>query len=99
MAPTIRGQATYDAIPRADPFSFRPAVAYMLARLQELYPTAALYFISNDGLKDSITESVHEICRHYGVPVIQLRGIDKKSGHPSIAGMKQIADQVCEAIE
>ena len=93
------GEFKYDDIRRADLYSFRPAVAYMLARLQELYPTAALYFISNDGLKDSITESVHEICRHYGVPVIQLRGIDKKSGHPSIAGMKQIADQVCEAIE
>ena len=93
------GEFKYDDIRRADLYSFRPAVAYMLARLQELYPTAALYFISNDGLKDSITEAVHEICRHYGVPVIQLRGIDKKSGHPSIAGMKQIADQVCEAIE
>lgn len=93
------GEFKYDDIRRADLYSFRPAVAYMLARLQELYPTAALYFISNDGLKDSITESVHEICRHYGVPVIQLRGIDKKSGHPSIAGMKQIADQVCEAID
>ncbi len=93
------GEFKYDDIRRADLYSFRPAVAYMLARLQELYPTAALYFISNDGLKDSITESVHEICRHYGVPVIQLRGIDKKSGHPSIAGMKQIADQVCEAIK
>ena len=93
------GEFKYDDIRRADLYSFRPAMAYMLARLQELYPTAALYFISNDGLKDSITESVHEICRHYGVPVIQLRGIDKKSGHPSIAGMKQIADQVCEAIK
>ena len=73
-------------------------MAYMLARMKELYPTADIYFISNDGLKESITQSVGTICSHYGVPLIQLRGIDKKSGHPSVVGMKQIADQVCEAI-
>lgn len=92
------GEFKYEGIRRADLYSFRPAVASMLARLKELYPTAALWFISNDGLKDDITSSVHEICAHYGVPVIQLEGIDKKSGHPSVKGMRQIADQVCRAI-
>ena len=92
------GEFKYDGIRRADLFSFRPAMAYMLARMKELYPTADIYFISNDGLKESITQSVGTICSHYGVPLIQLRGIDKKSGHPSVVGMKQIADQVCEAI-
>jgi lysophospholipase L1-like esterase len=92
------GEFKYDGIRRADLFSFRPAMAYMLARMKELYPTADIYFISNDGLKESITQSVGTICSHYGVPLIQLRGIDKKSGHPSVAGMRQIADQVCEAI-
>lgn len=82
----------------ADLFFFRPAMAYMLDKMQELYPTADIYFISNDGLKESVTSSVHEICRHYGVPVIQLKDIDKKSGHPSVKGMGQIAEQVAAAV-
>ena len=31
---------------------------------------------------------------HYGVPVITLTEVDKISGHPSVKGMRQIADQV-----
>lgn len=93
------GEYKYEDIRRADLYSFRPAMAYMLGRLQELYPTARLWFISNDGLKESITVSIRDICARYGVPVIQLEGIDKKSGHPSVKGMRQIADQVCEALD
>ncbi len=92
------GDFKYDDITKADLYSFRPAVAYMLAKLKELYPEVSVYFISNNGLKDEITESVRTICDHYGVPVIQLEDIDKKNSHPSVSGMKQIADQVCAAI-
>lgn len=93
------GEFKYEDIRRADLYTFRPAMAYMLSRLQELYPTADLWFVSNDGLKESVTKSIHEICGHYGVQVIQLEGIDKKSGHPSVIGMQQIAEQVCGKIK
>lgn len=93
------GEFKYEDIRRADLYTFRPAMAYMLSRLQELYPTADLWFVSNDGLKESVTKSIHEICDHYGVQVIQLEGIDKKSGHPSVIGMQQIAEQVCGKIK
>ena len=93
------GEFKYEGIRRADLYTFRPAMAYMLSRLQELYPTAGLWFVSNDGLKESVTKSIHEICGHYGVQVIQLEGIDKKSGHPSVIGMQQIAEQVCGKIK
>ena len=36
---------------------------------------------------------------HYGIQCIELTNIDKKSGHPSVAGMKQIADQVGAAVK
>ena len=38
------------------------------------------------------------ISSHYGVPMIQLHDIDKISGHPSVKGMMQIAEQVAAAI-
>ena len=79
-------------------FSFRPAMAKMLADIKKLYPDAEVYFILNNGLKPVINESVHEICKYYRVPCIDLKNIDKQSGHPSVKGMKAIADQVVKAI-
>lgn len=38
------------------------------------------------------------ICAHYSVPCIDLVAIDKQKSHPSIAGMKSIADQVTAAV-
>ena len=92
------GEYKYADWRRADLYTFRPAMACMLARIQERYPTADVYFISNDGLKPEITESMVEICKHYGVPLIQLHGISKTSGHPNVEGMRQIAEQVGKII-
>lgn len=92
------GEYKYADWRRADLYTFRPAMACMLARIQERYPTADVYFISNDGLKPEITESMATICKHYGVPMIQLKGISKTAGHPNIEGMRQIAEQLDKAI-
>lgn len=43
--------------------------------------------------------SVKKICNKYQVPVIALHDIDKKNGHPTIKGMKSIADQVLMVIK
>ena len=82
----------------SDLFHFRPAMAKMLYDIKRLYPQARVFFILNDCLKPVINESVHEICRHYGIVCIDLKNIDKQSGHPSVKGMRAIADQVIEAI-
>ncbi len=39
-------------------------------------------------------ESVRTICKHYQIDCIELKGLDKMSGHPSVKGMKQISEQV-----
>ena len=92
------GEYKYADWRRADLYTFRPAMACMLARIQERYPTADVYFISNDGLKPEITESMATICKHYGVPMIQLQNISKTASHPNIEGMRQIAEQLDKAI-
>ena len=60
--------------------------------------TAKVFFILNDKLKSDINDSVHAICKHYNVPCIDLKDIDKQSGHPSVKGMQQMADQVVKAV-
>ena len=88
------GEYKYEDIGKGDLWTFRPAMARMLEWMSDRYVGASIYFILNDGLREEINTSVKTICAHYGITCIVLSHIDKKSGHPSVAGMKQIADQV-----
>lgn len=92
------GEYKYDGIAPADLWQFRPAMARMLDWMQQRYINTQLIFLLNDGLSASINESVKTICEHYGVKCIVLKNIHKLSGHPSVQGMQQIAEQVLEAI-
>ncbi|SDZ76736.1 GDSL-like Lipase/Acylhydrolase [Arachidicoccus rhizosphaerae] len=93
------GDYQYSDWKTAQLYSFRPAMAYMLAHMVKQYPDTKIYFLLNDGLKDSINKSVIEICKHYNIDCIKLTGIDKQSGHPSIKGMAQINDQISAYIK
>ena len=93
------GEVKYSDWRRADLYTFRPAMACMLAKIKERYPTADVYVISNDGLKPEITGSMEQICKHYDVPMIQLHDISKTAGHPNVQGMMQIAEQLDKEIE
>lgn len=92
------GEYKYENWTDADLYSFRPAMACMLDGVKRHYPTACIFFILNSDLKESINESCSIICEHYDVPLIRLHDIDKQRNHPSIAGMKSIAEQVMAAI-
>lgn len=93
------GEFKYSDWRRADLHTFRPAMACMLAKIKERYPTAEVYVISNDGLKPEITGSMEQICKHYDVPMIQLHDISKTAGHPNVQGMRQIAEQLDREIK
>ncbi len=80
-------------------YYFRPALAKLLADLRINYPNAKLLFMLNSELKESINESVHTICKHYNVPCLDLKDIDKQQGHPSIEGMEAIAKQVTKCLK
>ena len=71
------GEYKYEGITKADMYSFRPALAYMLKWMTDYYLNTKIYFLLNDDLRDEIDESVKTICARYGVPVIELEGIDK----------------------
>lgn len=88
------GEYKYEGWTKEDLKAFRPSLAKMLDFMKHRYLGVELYFILNSELSNEINASVFEICRHYGVPVIELRDIDKKAGHPSVAGMEAIAHQV-----
>ena len=93
------GEYVYENWQREDLYTYRPALAKLLNDALSRYPNARIYFIQNTGLRKDITESTTTICQHYGIPVIVLKDIEKKSGHPNQKGMKAISEQVLKAIK
>ena len=83
---------------RKDLYSFRPAFCYMIAYLKRNYPDARIINICNSELSDEVTETEEVVCRYYGVTNVQLRDVEKQWGHPSVAGMKAICEQVKAAL-
>ena len=75
-------------------YSYRPATAYMLAKLQEQHPNAEIIVMINDILRPEIVESTKKICDHYGVKYLETENIEKMSDHPDRKGMKAIAEQL-----
>ncbi len=88
------GEYKYGEWTKEELFSFRPAMAKLCYGLRTQYPKAKVLFMLNSELKESINESVRTICKHYDIPLLELQDVDKQAGHPSVAGMKSIADQV-----
>lgn len=88
------GEYKYDGWTKQDLYSYRPALSYMISQMKMMYPKARIVFVLNSDLRDSIDASTKEICAHYSIEVLELVNVDKMDGHPSIAGMKQIADQI-----
>ena len=78
---------------------FRPGTAYLMNLVKTSYPQAEVYFVLNDILS-RVSESIKTICSHYGIPVVAPQGIAKdETGHPTVAGMETIANEVIRSIE
>lgn len=92
------GEFQYGGWTKADLYSFRPAFCRLLAYVTERYSDATVYNITNSELSEDITDSMYEICRHYGVANIRLHDIDKQWGHPSVKGMRDISEQIKEVV-
>ena len=91
------GEYKYSDWTKDDCKNFRPALACLIDMLQKQYSTAKICCILNSELREAINESMREICKHYQVPLVELRDIEKQNGHPSINGMKSICEQLLEA--
>lgn len=88
------GEAKSSSWTKDDLYFVLPAFSYLIDLLTKKIPEAKIYCILNDELKPEITNFYKKTCDNNGVEYIELNGIDKVSGHPTILGMKQIREQV-----
>lgn len=71
-----------------------PAFCYLIDRIKKINVNSKIVVIINTDLKAEITENFISACEHYSVDYVKLQDIDKINGHPTVLGMKQIAEQI-----
>lgn len=93
------GEYKYEGWTNEELYSFRPAMACLANYLKHRYINARIVFLINSELSDEVTNGIKDVCAHYELEYIQLTDIEKIAGHPSIKGMRQIADQVAAGLK
>lgn len=79
-----------------DLLQYGPALCYLMYRLKIVLPTARILFVVNSEMKELIMDYQVRAAEIYDVECIQLEAIHKMNCHPTIFGMKQIADQILD---
>ena len=88
------GESMPEGQKEADLFSVLPAISYFLSDLKKTLPEADIYCLVNTELKPEITSELQSAALRAGICPIVFSRIDKLCGHPTIQGMKDIADRV-----
>ncbi len=92
------GEIKYSDWEEKDLFSVLPAIYCFLNLLKETLPQAKIYCLINTEIKPEIASCMKNACEKYHITPITFNSIDKKCGHPTVQGMKNIKDGVLDVI-
>lgn len=98
--PSPVGSLKYDGWTEDDLKAALPAFCYLLHRVKECVPDARVVNILNDVVIGSLlAEGYREASAHYGADLVELGDFEMEDGHPTAAGMAEIAEKVAAVIE
>ena len=93
------GELQWENWTKEDLYKVLPAFCYLVKRVKELVKGARIVFILNWGLKDEINTNFKYVCEKEQIELIELGEIETQAeGHPTVSGMKKIADEVLSAL-
>ncbi len=92
------GEIKYSNLEDSELYYVLPAICYFLNLLKETLPQADIYCLINTDIKPEIASCIKSACEKYRITPITFDSIDKKCGHPTIQGMKNIKDSVLNVI-
>ena len=92
------GEIKYSEWEEKDLFSVLPAVCCFLNLLKETLPQASIYCMINTEIKPEIASCMKNACAKYNIVPITFDSIDKRHGHPTIQGMKDIKESVLSVL-
>lgn len=88
------GELNFGEVTREELYTVLPAICHFFKRLKTALPETEIICIINTNLKEEITNGLVEVSKHFDIPYVRLRDIDKTDGHPTVLGMKQIKEQI-----
>lgn len=88
------GEEKYGDWEEGDLFSVLPAICYFMHLLRQTLPQANIYCLMNRDIKPEVIDCMKNACGKFGITPIAFEKIDKMCDHPTIQGMKDIADSV-----
>ncbi|MBQ8684906.1 MAG: hypothetical protein IJ514_01895 [Clostridia bacterium] len=88
------GEMQFSGWEEKDLYFVQPAICHLMSALKTELPKTDIYFIINTQIKPEIIDCIKEAGKYYNVETIELKDIEKESGHPNVAGMKSISEQV-----
>lgn len=92
------GEIKYSDCSDSELYSVLPAVCFFLKLLKETLPQAKIYCLINTEIKTEIASCMKNACEKYDITPVVFERIDKKCGHPTIQGMKDITDSVLKTL-
>ena len=92
------GELKYSDWGEQDLYSVLPAFCFFINKLRRILPNAHIIPVINTELKPEIVEGFKAACAHYGIKPVALHNIDKRCGHPTIKGMKEIKNQIIDSL-
>lgn len=92
------GDEKYDGFEKNDLYSVLPAIGCFLKTVKQTLVKADIYCLINTEIKPEIAEGMKNACDKYGITKITFEKIDKRCGHPTIEGMKDIKNAVLKAL-
>ena len=92
------GEPFLDEWKTSDLFRVLPAITYVIYNIRKTLPNVNVVFIINTDIKEQIGCAVKAASEKFDTSYVELKNISKNCGHPTIQGMKEIAEQVLEYI-
>ena len=93
------GQIKYQDFNEDDFKQFAPAFCILMSYVTKKYANSEVYVVINDILPDYMVKIMEEVCEHYGHTIIRLEDVNKINGHPTVAGMTTIAEEISKYID
>ena len=75
-----------------------PAISHLMFTLKAELSDTRIIFIANCDIDEEIVSLMKDEGERLGIEVVELHGVDKISGHPTVLGMSEICEQILYAI-
>lgn len=82
-----------------DLYNVLPAVYCFFDTLKKALPNAEIYCLVNTELRPEVTAALKDAAKIYNLTPVVFDKIDKKCGHPTIEGMKDIKNTVLKILK